>query len=193
MESHQPYELRWVDHPTPTEASSFWNFCPESKDVQLVIDQALSLLKAQTSGASNLNPCDRRWAHVILDFTGHRIGRSCWQILDRDILSADGWKLPFIKNYRCEATMLRFVFEIEFKWFSVCLPSLKSSNSHSLPSQSPETDKGELKVEGVAVHFGYWVFYLVHRNGRRRRESLSKLFPLFSSFYLETGKFTSEW
>ncbi|KAI9559598.1 hypothetical protein GHT06_013603 [Daphnia sinensis] len=96
LESHQPYELRWVDHPTPTEASSYRNFCPELGDVHLVIDQALSILKAQTSGASNLNPCDRRWAHVILDFSGHRIGRSCWQILGRDILSADGWKLPFI-------------------------------------------------------------------------------------------------
>lgn len=96
LESYQPYELRWIDHPASIEISSYRNFCPESRDVQSVIDQALFSLKAQTSGVSNLNPCDRRWAHVILDFTGHRIGRSCWQILDRDILSADGWKLPFI-------------------------------------------------------------------------------------------------
>lgn len=96
LDSSQPHALRWVDHPTPMEAFEYQPFCPESKDIHPIIDQALSQLKTQTFGLTNLSPCNRRWAHVIIDFTGRRIAGSCWQVYVRDVLSPDGLRLPFI-------------------------------------------------------------------------------------------------
>ena len=96
LDSNQPYTLRWVDHPTPMKAFEYQQFCPESKNIHKIIDQALSGLKSITLGLTNLNPCNRHWAHVIIDFTGHRINQSCWQILTSDVLSPDDFRLPFV-------------------------------------------------------------------------------------------------
>jgi hypothetical protein len=53
--SIHPYALRWVDHPTPMEAFEYQQFCPESKDIKVIIDQALSELEKRTFGLTNLN------------------------------------------------------------------------------------------------------------------------------------------
>ena len=59
LDSDKPYALRWVDHPTPKEGFGYQQFCPESKNVHSIIDQALSELKAHTFGFTNLNSTNR--------------------------------------------------------------------------------------------------------------------------------------
>lgn len=97
LESEQPYELRWIDQPkSNADQETYLNFCPESNNTKEVIDSAIMNLKLRLKDMTDLNPCDRSWAHVITDYRGHRLRQSCWQIIERDIHKPDEWKLPFV-------------------------------------------------------------------------------------------------
>lgn len=96
LESDHPYDLHWLDNPTAIKETTYYNFCPESVNTREMIDLALSKLKSRSQGLLALKPYDRRWAHVIVDYRNNRISQSCWQIIERDILSPEEWKLPFV-------------------------------------------------------------------------------------------------